>query len=140
MGYAKDQDENDSEDMSNSDEEMEKEEEKGTKEEVSELFEKDEFTMLVLDQGVTTLITTLNRINHFRALVYMGNGQGVIGYGYGKGNDMQIAMDNAIRDCKKNLIVIPLDYQMTWVYFIHLYLSIYLFSCKESMSNIMDSK
>lgn len=71
--------------------------------------------MLVLDQGVTTLITTLNRINHFRALVFMGNGQGVIGYGYGKGNDMQVAMDNAVRNCKKNLIIIPLDYQLTWL-------------------------
>jgi ribosomal protein S5 len=39
----------------------------------------------------------------------MGNYQGVIGYGYGKGNDMEDAMEYAIRNCKKNLIAIPLD-------------------------------
>ncbi len=76
---------------------------------MSDLYEKDRFELIVLDQGSTTLITTLNRINHFRALVFMGNFQGIIGYGYGKGNDMQNAMDNAIRNCKKNLIAIPLD-------------------------------
>ncbi len=56
----------------------------------------------------------------------MGNYQGVIGYGYGKGNDMEDAMEYAIRNCKKNLIAIPLDDQLTWVNYRYYILFIYV--------------
>lgn len=39
----------------------------------------------------------------------MGNGNGVVGYGKGKGNDFEEALDNAIMHCKRSLIAIPLD-------------------------------
>lgn len=92
MGYMDIEEGEDSEqevdiNSASEDEEECKDSRKNVKQEVSQLYEKDEFTLLVLDQGVTTLITKLNRINHFRALVFMGNGKGIIGYGQGKGND-----------------------------------------------------
>lgn len=70
----------------------------------------EKFVLLLLDKGVTTNVTTLNRVNHFRYLVFMGNMNGVIGYGKGKGGDFQTALKNAIHDCKKNLVAIPLDH------------------------------
>lgn len=73
-------------------------------------FSKDEFTFLILDQGTTTLVTKLNRINHFRSLIFAGNSNGVIGYGRGKGNDFEQSMENAQKNLKKNLIAIPLDH------------------------------
>jgi ribosomal protein S5 len=39
----------------------------------------------------------------------MGNGNGLVGYGKGKGSDFEEALDNALLHCKRNLIAIPLD-------------------------------
>lgn len=41
----------------------------------------DEFMIVLLDRDVTTQVTTLNRVNHFRYLIFMGNGHGLVGYG-----------------------------------------------------------
>ena len=64
----------------------------------------------ILERDTTTLVTKLNRVNHFRYLIFMGNANGVIGYGKGKGNDFESALNDAIRQCKKNLIAIALDH------------------------------
>lgn len=93
----------------------------------------DDFMIVLLDRGVTTTVTTLQRINHFRYLVFMGNGNGIVGYGkvkdkhwlklteivisylliflhsQGHGNDFEEALDNAVMHCKRSLIAIPLD-------------------------------
>jgi len=74
------------------------------------LYANESFMLCILDRGVTTLVTTLNRINHFRYLVFMGNCNGVIGYGTGKGGNFEIALGKAIKNCKKNLVAIPLDH------------------------------
>jgi len=47
-------------------------------------FIKDDFVMLLLHRGVSTKVTTLNRLNYYRTLVFMGNGNGVIAYGKGR--------------------------------------------------------
>jgi len=73
----------------------------------------DEFLMIILKRGMTTKTTTLTRINSFRYLVFMGNCNGVIGYGKGKGANFELAYHDAIVNCKKNLIAIPLDLQLT---------------------------
>ena len=44
----------------------------------------DNFVIILLHRGVTTKITTLNRINSFRTLLFMGNGNGIISHGKGK--------------------------------------------------------
>eukprot|EP01016_Furgasonia_blochmanni_P056282 TRINITY_DN956_c0_g1_i9.p1 TRINITY_DN956_c0_g1~~TRINITY_DN956_c0_g1_i9.p1 ORF type:complete len:234 (-),score=36.47 TRINITY_DN956_c0_g1_i9:234-935(-) len=78
------------------------------------LLNEDDFRMMILFRDTTTLVTTLNRVNHFRALVFMGNCNGVIGYGKGRGNDNEQALNNAIKLCKRNLIAIPIDHLNTW--------------------------
>lgn len=47
-------------------------------------FIKDDFVMLLLHRGVSTKVTTLNRLNYYRTLVFMGNGNGVVAYGKGR--------------------------------------------------------
>lgn len=69
----------------------------------------DDFFTLILDRDVTTQVTRLKRVNSFRQLIFMGNCNGVIGYGRGKGKDFGLAFQDAVINCKKNLIPIPYD-------------------------------
>lgn len=62
-------------------------------------------------------MTELQRINHYRYLVFMGNCNGVIGYGKGKGHkshNYEEVLSKAIMHCKKKLIVIPFHLGMTF--------------------------
>ncbi|MCX7832093.1 MAG: 30S ribosomal protein S5 [Actinobacteria bacterium] len=43
------------------------------------------------------------------ALVVVGNRNGIVGVGYGKGSEMPIAIRKAIQDAKKNLFRIPMN-------------------------------
>jgi len=88
-------------------------EDKLLEERLKSLYGGESFVILLLDRGVTTNVTTLNRVNHFRYLVFMGNANGVIGYGTGKGGNFETALNNAIKDCKKNLVAVPLDHFQT---------------------------
>lgn len=54
-----------------------------------------DFMGMLLYTGSTTLVTTLNRINHYRVLLFAGNMNGIIGYGKGKALDMEEAMVKA---------------------------------------------
>jgi hypothetical protein len=63
----------------------------------------------MLDRDSTTCVTTLNRINTSRCIIFMANGNGIIGYARGHGKDYGKALQNAIANCKKNLIAIPID-------------------------------
>jgi small subunit ribosomal protein S5 len=78
-----------------------------------ELYSNEDFLTLILSRDSTTLVTKLNRVNHFRYLIFMGNCNGVIGYGKGKGNDFESALQDAVRQCKKNLIALNLDHFRT---------------------------
>lgn len=69
-----------------------------------------EFMGLFLYSGTTTLVTTLNRINHYRVLIFAGNMNGIVGYGKGKALDMEEAMVKANNNLKRNLISIPIDH------------------------------
>lgn len=73
------------------------------------IYNRDEFVIIMLHQNTTTLVTKLNRINHFRSLIFAGNGNGVIGYGKGKGNDFEESFRSAEKNLKQNLIAVPLD-------------------------------
>jgi len=44
----------------------------------------------------------------FRALVVVGNGKGKIGVGVAKGSDVQMSVQKAVDDAKKNLIEVPM--------------------------------
>lgn len=78
-----------------------------------EIFDPTQFTLLFMETDSVTLVTKLNRINHRRVLVFIGNGNGVVSYGKGKGIDYQSAFQNAYIELKKNLICIDLDHLMT---------------------------
>ena len=44
----------------------------------------------------------------FSALVVLGDGKGVCGYGFGKAKEVPMAVEKAVKDAKKRLIRIPL--------------------------------
>jgi len=45
----------------------------------------DNFVIILLNVRSNTKITTLNRINSVKTLLFMGNGNGIISYAKGKG-------------------------------------------------------
>lgn len=45
----------------------------------------------------------------FTALVVVGDSSGRIGYGYGKGNEVPIAVEKAVKDAAKRMISVPLQ-------------------------------
>lgn len=74
-----------------------------------ECFNPNEFTLIFLDSDSVTNVTALNRVNHRRVLLYIGNGNGLVSYGMGKGEDFERAFENAYKRLRKNLICIPMD-------------------------------
>jgi hypothetical protein len=79
-----------------------------------ECFDPSEFTLLFFETDSVCLVTKLNRVNHRRVLVFIGNSNGVISYAKGKGVDYQGAFQNAYVELKKNLIVIDYDQLMSF--------------------------
>lgn len=60
---------------------------------VDECFNPNEFTLLFLDSDSVTNVTALNRTNHRRILLFIGNGNGIISYAMGKGVDYELAFE-----------------------------------------------
>lgn len=55
-----------------------------------------------------TKVTKGGRTFSFSATVVVGNGDGIVGYGLGKANEVTEAIAKAIEDGKKNLIQVPI--------------------------------
>jgi small subunit ribosomal protein S5 len=55
-----------------------------------------------------TKVTKGGRTFSFSAIVVVGNGNGVVGYGLGKAKEVQAAVAKGITDAKKNLIKVPI--------------------------------
>lgn len=55
-----------------------------------------------------TKVTKGGRTFSFSATVVVGNGDGIVGYGLGKANEVTEAIAKAIDDAKKNLIRVPI--------------------------------
>lgn len=55
-----------------------------------------------------TKVTKGGRAFGFSAIVVVGNGEGVVGYGLGKSKEVASAIAKAVEDAKKNLVRIPL--------------------------------
>ncbi|HTO38623.1 MAG TPA: 30S ribosomal protein S5 [Brumimicrobium sp.] len=55
-----------------------------------------------------TKVTKGGRTFSFSATVVVGNGNGIVGYGLGKANEVTEAIAKAIEDGKKNLIQVPI--------------------------------
>ena len=61
---------------------------------------------LVADNRVTK-VTKGGRTFTFAAIVVIGDGNGTVGYGLGKANEVSVAATKGIEDAKKNLIKVP---------------------------------
>ena len=55
-----------------------------------------------------TKVTKGGRTVGFSAIVVVGNGNGVVGYGLGKSQDVATSIAKAIEDAKKNLVRVPI--------------------------------
>jgi len=65
-----------------------------------EIFNPSDFTMIFLDSDSVTNVTSLNRVNHRRVLIFIGNGNGLISYGKGKASEYEQAFDNAFKKAR----------------------------------------
>lgn len=81
--------------------------------EFDEIFDSKKFTLIFLDAGMVCNMTRLNRVYERRILLYMGNKEGMISYGIGRGALYQEAYTDAYKQLRKNLIVIEHDPQFT---------------------------
>ncbi len=70
--------------------------------------EKSEYDQKVLDMARVTRVVAGGRRFSFRATVGLGNKKGKIGIGIGKGLDVSQAVDKAVADAKKNMMVVVL--------------------------------
>ena len=74
-----------------------------------ECFDPNEFTLMFIDSDSVTNVTSLNRTNQRRILLFIGNGNGIISYAMGKGDDYEVAFEGAYKKLRRNLICIPMS-------------------------------
>ena len=55
-----------------------------------------------------TKVTKGGRTFTFAAIVVVGNENGIVGYGFGKANEVSTAVAKGVEDAKKNLIRVPI--------------------------------
>src|SRR3989338_1065632 len=70
--------------------------------------EKPEFDQHILDLARVTRVTKGGKQMSFRATVLIGDRNGRVAYGVDKGKDVQIAVEKAVNQAKKQFIRIPL--------------------------------
>jgi small subunit ribosomal protein S5 len=70
--------------------------------------EKPEFDQQILDLARVTRVTKGGKQLSFRATVVIGDRKGKVGYGTGKGKDVQIAVEKAVNQAKKRMLVVPI--------------------------------
>lgn len=74
----------------------------------SQTREKPEFDQRTVEIARVTRVVAGGKRMRFRALIVMGDHAGRVGYGIGKGNDVSVAMNKAVRSAEKNMIHIPM--------------------------------
>jgi small subunit ribosomal protein S5 len=70
--------------------------------------EKPEFDQTIVDLARVTRVTKGGKHMSFRVCVLIGDRKGRVGYGIEKGKDVQIAVDKAVNQAKKNLLTVPI--------------------------------
>lgn len=73
--------------------------------------ERSEFDQEILDLARVTRVTKGGKQLSFRACLILGNRKGRVGLGLAKGKDVQIAVDKATRQAKKNMITVPIVHE-----------------------------
>ena len=70
--------------------------------------ERPEFDQQIVDLARVTRVTEGGKHMSFRACVVIGDRNGRVAYGVDKGPDVQIAVEKAVNQAKKNLIRVPI--------------------------------
>ena len=70
--------------------------------------EKSEFDQYILDLARVTRVTRGGKQLSFRACVVLGDRNGRVGFGVAKGKDVQIGVEKAVRQAKKNIVEVPI--------------------------------
>ena len=70
--------------------------------------EKPEFDQYILDLARGTRVTKGGKHMSFRAGVILGDRRGKVGFGLAKGKDVQLGVDKAMHQAKKNMITVPI--------------------------------
>jgi len=73
--------------------------------------EKPEFDQQIVDLARVTRVTKGGKQLSFRATVLIGDRRGRVGYGIDKGKDVQLAVEKAVNQARKNLMTVPLRYE-----------------------------
>ena len=73
--------------------------------------EKSEFDQQTVDLARVTRVTKGGKQLSFRACLVIGDRAGRVGYGIDKGKDVQIAMEKAGNQARKNIIRVPMLYE-----------------------------
>ncbi|MFA5211377.1 MAG: 30S ribosomal protein S5 [Patescibacteria group bacterium] len=79
------------------------------KKQSNEKKEKPEFDQAIVDLARVTRVTKGGKHLSFRACILIGDRKGRVGYGIQKGKDVQIAVEKALLQAKKNIINIPFN-------------------------------
>jgi len=69
--------------------------------------ERPEFDQQIVDLARVTRVTKGGKQLSFRACVVIGNRNGKVGFGIKKGKDVQIAVEKAVNQAKKNMVNVP---------------------------------
>ena len=77
------------------------------------MFDPRHFTLIFIDSDSVTNVTSLNRTNQRRVLIFIGNGNGLVTYGKGKADEYEQAFDNAFKDARRNMLCLDIDDVMT---------------------------
>lgn len=72
-----------------------------------EIFNPKDFVLIFIDSDSVTNVTALNRVNHRRVLIFIGNGAGLCSFGKGKSEDYEQAFDQAFKKLRQNMVCIP---------------------------------
>lgn len=73
--------------------------------------EKPEFDQQIVELARVTRVTKGGKQMSFRALVLIGDRRGRVGYGVDKGKDVQMAVQKAVNQARKNLMTVPLRHE-----------------------------
>ena len=71
--------------------------------------EKPEFDQQTIDVSRVTRVTKGGKQMSFRVCIVIGDRKGRVGYGVEKAKDVQLAMEKAVNQAKKNMIRVPIS-------------------------------
>lgn len=76
---------------------------------LDEIFDPSKFGLLFMDSDSVTNVTSLNRTNQRRVLIFIGNYSGIVAYGKGKAEEYEAAFEDAFKDARRNLMALDVE-------------------------------